>query len=100
MDRFIGVDLGGTTLRAALVDTETGKLAGLKETQTVAHDGHEAVMRRMGSLINAVIAESGYPRAEIKGVGIGVPGLLDLEQGIVLFLPNLPGNWLNVPLQR
>jgi glucokinase len=100
MDKFLGVDLGGTTLRAAVVDTETGELTGQKETQTLAREGHAAVMARMAGLIEAVIVESGYPRAVINGVGIGVPGMLDLEHGTVLFLPNLPGNWLNVPLQK
>jgi glucokinase len=35
----------------------------------------------------------------IKGIGIGVPGTPDIETGVIQFLPNLPGKWLNVPLQ-
>jgi glucokinase len=38
-------------------------------------------------------------RDEIGGIGIGVPGVLDLDKGEVLFLPNLPGTWPHVPLQ-
>ncbi len=39
-------------------------------------------------------------KAEIGGIGIGVPGMLDLEKGETLFLPNLPGNWPHVPLKN
>ncbi len=36
---------------------------------------------------------------EIGGIGIGLPGLLDLEQGTTVFLPNLPGQWPNIPVR-
>lgn len=100
MNRYIGVDLGGTTLRLAIVDTETGELFGLTETQAMAREGYEAVMARMADLINKVVAESAIPKGEIGGVGIGLPGMLDMERGVVLFLTNLPGHWPSVPLQK
>jgi glucokinase len=96
---FIGCDLGGTNLRAAVVDTNTGVLSGLTSTPTLAREGPEAVMARMVELIQAAIAASQVPLAEIGGVGVGAPGQLDLDQGRVLFLPNLPGTWPNVPLR-
>lgn len=98
MDKYIGVDLGGTNLRTAIVDTGSGEYAHLKQIPAKAHQGHEAVMVRMGDLIEDVIQTSAMPKSEIGGIGIGVPGALDLEKGLVLFLPNLPGTWPNVPL--
>lgn len=100
MNNYVGVDLGGTTLRVAVVDTETGELFGLAETQALAREGQEAVIARMAALINQVVAQSGIPRGEIGGAGIGLPGMLDMENGVVRFLTNLPGHWLNVPLQK
>ena len=99
MKKFIGVDLGGTNLRAALVDPATGAVSHLISVPTLAREGHNAVMARIVGLIETVIAESGEPKSEIGGVGIGVPGVLDLDRGLVLFLPNLPGTWPNVPLR-
>jgi glucokinase len=99
MDKYIGVDLGGTNLRAAIVDIKSGEYTGLKQVLAHAHEGHDAVMVRMADLINEVIASSEYQKSDIGGVGIGVPGVLDLERGLVLFLPNLPGTWPNVPLR-
>jgi glucokinase len=100
MNRYIGVDLGGTNLRAAIVDTTSGEFTHLKKVPAQAHEGHDAVMARMANLVNQVIAASDLDKSEIGGIGIGVPGVLDLDRGVVLFLPNLPGTWPNVPLKK
>jgi glucokinase len=95
---FIGVDLGGTHLRAGIVDSETGKISGFKQIPTQAYEGHDAIIVRMAELIEEVIASEGDDRTKIGGVGIGVPGIIDMERGWVKFLPNLPDNWRDVPL--
>lgn len=100
MKYTVGVDLGGTHLRAAIVNPATGEMTGLKQVETLAREGHHAVMERMAGLIEQVIAEAGLEKKQISAIGIGVPGVLDLEQGLVLFLPNLPGTWPNVPLKK
>lgn len=99
MELYVGCDLGGTNLRAALVDVESGKVLLQKTTATLARQGPEAVMQRMANLILEVIAEGGYSAGQVKGVGIGAPGLLDLEKGETLFLTNFAGNWPHVPLR-
>jgi glucokinase len=97
---FVGVDLGGTLLKAAIVDTDSGEITGLESVDTLAREGHDAVIVRMRDLIEDVIRKSGIPKSQIGGVGIGVPGVLDLDRGLVLFLPNLHGTWPNVPLRQ
>ena len=96
---FIGVDLGGTTLTAAVVDVVSGQVLGRHQIPTLAKEGHDAVMVHMAGLIHTVISDAGLSQADVGGVGIGAPGVLDLERGLTLFLPNLPGNWPNVPLK-
>jgi glucokinase len=98
MKKYIGCDLGGTNLRAAIVDVETGQVLHQKSISTLARKGHDAVMKRMADLFLQIIESSGMSKDEIGGIGIGVPGVLDLEKGEVLFLPNLAGNWPHVPL--
>jgi glucokinase len=98
MKKYIGIDLGGTNLRAAVVDVETGSVLQNKRTPTLAREGPDAVMTRMADLIHGVIDEAGLQKADIGGVGIGVPGVLDLDKGETIFLVNLPGTWPNVPL--
>ncbi len=95
MTHYIGVDLGGTNLRAGIVDVETGQVTGLRPVPTLAREGHDAVMERMADLIRSIIAAS---ESKISGIGIGVPGVLNLDRGTVVFLPNLPDRWENVPL--
>ena len=99
MNQVIGVDLGGTNLRAAVINTTTGEYDHLTSIPTLAREGHAAVMARMAELIEQVIAASGLHRSDMGGVGIGVPGVLDVEHGLTVFLPNLPGTWPNVPLR-
>jgi glucokinase len=100
MNKFVGVDLGGTHLRAAVVNLDTGELTGLKQIDTLAREGHDAVIARMADLILDVTHASGLTKAQTGGIGIGVPGQIDLEHGVVRFLPNLYGNWPNVPLRQ
>jgi glucokinase len=99
MKKYIGCDLGGTNLRAAVVDVETGEVLRQMSIPTQAREGHNAVMRRMADLFLQVIKATGMRRDDIGGIGIGVPGVLDLEKGETLFLPNLPGTWPHVSLQ-
>ena len=99
MKKYIGCDLGGTNLRAAIVDVEAGKVLSHLSIPTLARDGHDAVMRRMAELCLELIQSAGMSKEDIGGIGIGVPGVLDLEKGETLFLPNLEGTWPHVPLQ-
>jgi glucokinase len=98
MNRYIGCDLGGTNLRAAIVDVRTGAVLLQSSIPTQAWEGHEAVMQRMAGLFLQVIEAAELSKDEIGGIGIGVPGVLDIDRGRVLFLPNLPGTWPDVPL--
>ena len=93
MKKYIGCDLGGTNLRAAIVDVDTGDVLYQKSIPTLAREGHERVMERMGDLFLQVIQSAGLQKEDIGGIGIGAPGVLDLDKGETLFLPNLPGTW-------
>src|SRR5687767_12019600 len=98
MKKYIGCDLGGTNLRAAIVDVESGSVLHQMSIPTLAREGQEVVMARMADLSLQLIQSSGMTKEVIGGIGIGVPGVLDLEKGETLFLPNLPGTWPHVPL--
>ena len=98
MNHYIGIDLGGTNLRAAIADTDTGQIFHQLKCPTLAAEGQEAVIGRIVGLIRELTQANGYA-GSIKGVGIGVPGTPDIDTGVIQFLPNLPGKWLNVPLR-
>lgn len=87
-------------MRAAIVDVDRGTVLHQMSVPTLAREGHDDVMRRMAELCLHVIQSAGMNKDEIGGIGIGVPGVVDLEEGETLFLPNLEGTWPHVPLQR
>lgn len=90
----LAIDLGGTELRAAVVEA-TGRVAAFAATPTDAQSGPDAVIAQMEALVATVRAEA--PEAEIVGLGVGAPGPLDPDAGVVVDAPTLLG-WKNVPL--
>ncbi len=98
MGKYIGLDLGGTNIKGAIVDSELGIVFGVKSISTLAHEGHDAVIQRMADFALTMISESGIAREEIKGIGIGLPGAINSHTGISVFMTNLPDHWINVPV--
>src|SRR3954451_21826453 len=91
----IGIDLGGTRLKLALLDGQQRILARVA-VPTEGAAGHDHVLERMAAGINELRAAE--PELTVEGIGIGVPGLVDMETGVVGDLPNLPGRWFDVPV--
>jgi|GEM_PF-341880 len=92
----IGVDLGGTNVRAAVVD-ENGRILGA--------DRHRLQSREPPQVAEAIVrasktacAAAGIPFAEAQGMGIGVAGMIEKHTGMVLNGPNL--GWRDVPLLK
>jgi glucokinase len=91
----IGVDLGGTILKLALLD-EHDRIVERASLPTGGGDGHEAVISRMIEAVAALRALPGGNRATC--IGVGVPGMVDMATGVTEDLPNLPGRWAGVPV--
>jgi len=92
---YIGVDLGGTNIRAARFTAESHKPDRKVKHATRAKSGPGAVMDRIEAAIREAAGES---LEQVAGVGIAAPGPVDPHLGLVLSAPNIPG-WENVPLQ-
>ena len=92
---YVGIDVGGTNLKAGVVD-ENGHIIAKVDCPTKVERGHEAVVADMAKLALRAIEKSGVSMDEVKSVGIGIPGILDPRTGIVPFCTNL--GWHNVPL--
>ncbi|HZH58892.1 MAG TPA: ROK family protein [Metabacillus sp.] len=89
----IGIDLGGTNLRIGLFN-EKGEIINEQSRATEAEKGPEYTITNMAKAINDL--KSNY---DIKAVGIGSPGPLFPNTGLIIEPPNLPG-WVNVPIVR
>jgi len=98
---LVGVDLGGTNIVAGALAEDGSDVLALRSEPTRADQGAEAVVDRIVRMIDTVIAETiahtGARRDDVIGVGVGAPGPLDRERGIVVTTPNL--GWTNFPLR-
>jgi glucokinase len=93
---YAGVDLGGTSIKAAVANA-AGELLSTSSIPTDSHLGPEDVIRRISLLVRKLALESGG-EPKLQGLGMGVPGLVDVETGVTKFLPNLPTQWRDVPV--
>jgi glucokinase len=91
----IGIDLGGTNLKLALLDEEN-RIVARRTAPTSGSAGHGAVLERMIDGVKELRAAR--PEIDVEGIGIGVPGDVDMVTGITGDLPNLPGRWRDVPV--
>jgi glucokinase len=84
----IGVDLGGTNLRIAAYTKSAGILEQI-HLPTRLHDGRDAVVRDMCGAIRGLLDKHSY--SLLAGIGVGSPGPIELPEGRLRNLPNLPG---------
>jgi glucokinase len=92
----IGVDLGGTNLRIAAVDSN-GKVLEKVSTSTEVSRGRSLVIDEMCAAIQQTVTKF-RGAGELAGIGIGVPGIIELQTGTVRESPNLPG-WHDYPVR-
>ncbi len=95
MSLHLGLDLGGTNLKWAVI--ERGAAARVVKTGRVptdTQDGEKSVLRQMIGVATGVAGEF----KGITSIGVGMPGVLDPVAGITRFLPNVPGRWAGVPV--
>lgn len=94
---YIGIDLGGTKILTGLVD-EKGRVIAQDYRRTRAKKGVDTVIGRMAESAAQAMQDAGVAPTGIQAVGIGVPGPVDTDEGIVTQPPNLPG-WRDVAVR-
>ena len=95
-DFSIGVDLGGTNLRIAAVDGE-GKLLEKMTLGAEVARGRDFIITEMCKAIES-LREKYHSAGQLLGIGIGVPGFIDMATGMVMQSPNLP-DWKSFPVR-
>ncbi len=92
----IGIDLGGTKIYCAVVNSD-GKILATARKKTKAAQGFENTVERIAKCAFEAIEKSGVDSKDVVAAGIGSPGPLDLKKGKIIETPNL--KWTNVPIQ-
>jgi len=94
---YVGVDLGGTAIKVGLCNA-SGDLLRTHEGPTNAAEGSEAVLANIATYVQELVPP-GTPEWEaVAGAGIGIPGFLNIPEGIVDFSANLP--FRNLPVKK
>ncbi len=94
---YAGIDLGGTNIKAALVD-DAGRMLAFHTEPTHVDRGPEDAAARMGGAVHVLAGMAGVAATDIARVGLGTPGSQDLPSGRILRAGNLPG-WDNFPIR-
>jgi len=95
----VGVDIGGTSIRAGLVN-HFGELVGVSfSIPTNGNDHPDAVFQRIKESISHALEGGRMQPEEVQGIGMGVTGPLDIRQGLILECPQLP-TLHNFPLRQ
>lgn len=92
----LGIDLGGTKILAALVDAD-GKIIAEAKKKTRPALGPDGVIERIVATAKEAVAAGGATLDDVLAVGIGAPGPVIFDTGVVCDAPNLPG-WDSIPL--
>jgi glucokinase len=96
-DYWVGFDLGGTKMFAVVFDPDF-KPVGKRRRKTKGNEGAEAGVKRLLETIDDALADAKLSREQVAGIGVGCPGPLDLDAGVLLDSPNL--GWQKVPLKK
>ena len=93
----VGFDLGGTKMYACAFDAKY-KLLGRDRRKTKGHLGSDAGVDRMIDTIKDCLGDAGVAAKQVLGIGVGVPGVTELDRGVLLNTANL--GWKDVPLAK
>ncbi|ODT98136.1 MAG: sugar kinase [Planctomycetes bacterium SCN 63-9] len=94
---YLGIDLGGTNVKSGVVDDQGNPLSSVSR-KTHADRGADFGLQNLAEAGRDAVEASGLRWEDIKAVGLGSPGTMDLEAGMLLEPPNLPG-WDNLPIR-
>lgn len=93
---YLGLDLGGTKILTGLSD-KNGKILARSRRDTEAESGEKKIISNMIETVEDVLHKTGLSSEEVRTLGIGSPGPLDSQKGIIFENSNLP--WENVPIK-
>ncbi|MFP7299797.1 ROK family protein [Neobacillus niacini] len=96
MKRAIGIDIGGTKIAAGII-TENGELQKRTEVKSDPSD-REKMFSRVAEAVELLLEDSTLSITDVTGIGVGVPGKVDRDNGIAVFQNNLP--WEQFPVAR
>ncbi|BDU49867.1 ROK family protein [Haliovirga abyssi] len=91
----VGIDVGGTNIKAGILKNN-GEILKTYSIKTEAFNGAEDVLNRIKNLVEKMLDENNVYKADVLGIGMGIPGPVNTDTGVVNFCANMVG-WENFP---
>jgi predicted NBD/HSP70 family sugar kinase len=96
--RVVGLHIGTVNARIAVTDL-TGTSLAFRKVRSHVELGPDIALPRLASEVEEMLAQAGIRREEVRGIGVGISGVLDRSTGTTLFWPKVP-QWVDVPVRR
>ncbi|MBA2338585.1 MAG: ROK family protein [Acidimicrobiia bacterium] len=99
VSRLLGIDFGGTNVKAVVVEDRPGAdptVVGSGAVPTRADEGPAVVIEQIIAAGRSLLARHG----PVDAAGLGTPGAFDPAEGTIVMFPNFPGDWVNRPLRQ
>jgi N-acetylglucosamine repressor len=96
--KLVGLHIGTFNARIVITDL-AGTLLAFRKVRSLVETGPEAAIRQLTLEVDATLSQAGVARGQVRGIGVGISGVLDRATGTTLFWPKVP-QWVNVPVKK
>jgi len=94
---FAGLDIGGTSVKAVLVDHAAAQAGPIVEVRSLVKEGYETTFRQLEDALDQLAAGAGIPRERIRGIGLDVPA--PNSNGVIWGRANLGDDWVGTDIR-
>ncbi len=95
----VGIDVGGTKVLTAIVNVDKGTVAGSAKKRSNPEDSSDELVAKLFASVDEAIEDADLPKkATLTGIGVGIAGVVDSENGVLLSAPNLSQSTVDLPL--
>lgn len=93
---FVGLDIGGSTIKSVIIDSTGGQIGGIVEVKSLVKNGYEATFGQLDAAIAELCANAGISREDIGGIGLDVPA--PSSNGVIWGRANLSEDWVGTDI--
>lgn len=97
LPHFVGLDIGGTTVKSVIVDSTGEQVGGIVEVRSRVKEGYESTFGQLDQAIDELAANAGIGRERIKGIGLDVPA--PSSDGVIWGQANLGSDWVGTDIR-
>ncbi|MDD4120017.1 MAG: ROK family protein [Clostridia bacterium] len=94
---YLGIDVGGMSIKGGLID-EKGNILFKESVPTMPERDYKDIIEDIAALCDTLIGKENLKKNDLKGIGVGIPGTIDPEKGVIVYANNI--NFKKVPIKK